>query len=125
MINKTRAVLENTMVVFCQAQVSDIFIYCQARVLDTDPTFSCTLTADTDTPADDQQDTIRIIEYYGGVSGIILCQAQVLDKYPTLSCTVTADTDTPADDQLDTVRIIENTMVFLVKSSFVKLRSLT
>ena len=81
MINKTRAVLENTMVVFCQAQVSDIFIYCQARVLDTDPTFSCTLTADTDTPADDQQHTVCITEYYDMmVQNTVKLQFQNLDK---------------------------------------------
>lgn len=50
------------MVVFCQALVSDIFICCQAQVLDTDPTLSCTVTADTDAPADDQRDMGHIVE---------------------------------------------------------------
>ena len=65
-----------------------------------------------DTPADDQQHTVCILEYYGGlnhrqaqVSDIfICCQARVQDL-DLIPCTVTAGTDSQADDQQDTLMI--------------------
>ena len=92
------------------------------------PTLSCTVTADihrlmiNETPA--------VLKN----TMVVNCQAPVLEPRLTFSIRIllyssallsSSAPDTRADDQRDTIHITENTMVALVKSSFVKLRSRT